>query len=263
MKKGTICLILLLPLVGFMGGCAVTDYTGSVASSQRFGEIGVDNQALGCASASVSAQGFPQRPVNDPNTGLPATSDSLWQPWVQSTSFVRCPNLASNLCWTNASWGPPGGFPVVCLGGVAGGVSLTEASDWEGTLGSQIFLGEAQVFSPTSLSGTYVLAGGKSLGSECDTATGLQKTGAAVSTADCDLGHKALICHRPPGNPANAHTLCVGRAAVCAHLFNHPQDTEGGGVRCHLDASFRFLDRPVEQLLPSADHGVLVCRIRD
>jgi hypothetical protein len=29
---------------------------------------------------------------------------------------------------------------------------------------------------------------------------------------------KTTICHLPPGNPANAHTLCVGTPAVRAHL---------------------------------------------
>jgi hypothetical protein len=29
------------------------------------------------------------------------------------------------------------------------------------------------------------------------------------------------ICHIPAGNPANAHTLCIGNAAVPAHLSNH------------------------------------------
>jgi len=29
---------------------------------------------------------------------------------------------------------------------------------------------------------------------------------------------KTTICHLPPGNPANAHTLCVGNEAVPAHL---------------------------------------------
>ncbi len=39
----------------------------------------------------------------------------------------------------------------------------------------------------------------------------------------CDPGDvkKTTICHIPPGNPANAHTLCVGNAAVPAHLQNH------------------------------------------
>jgi hypothetical protein len=39
----------------------------------------------------------------------------------------------------------------------------------------------------------------------------------------CDPGNqkKTTICHIPPGNPANAHTLCIGNAAVPAHLNNH------------------------------------------
>ena len=32
---------------------------------------------------------------------------------------------------------------------------------------------------------------------------------------------KTTICHIPPGNPANAHTICVGNAAVPAHVANH------------------------------------------
>ena len=40
----------------------------------------------------------------------------------------------------------------------------------------------------------------------------------------CDPANKkkTTICHVPPGNPANAHTLCIGNAAVSAHLRNHP-----------------------------------------
>ena len=32
---------------------------------------------------------------------------------------------------------------------------------------------------------------------------------------------KVTICHIPPGNPANAHTIVVGAPAVPAHLANH------------------------------------------
>lgn len=34
-------------------------------------------------------------------------------------------------------------------------------------------------------------------------------------------GKKVEICHVPPGNPANAHTLCIGAPAVAHHLANH------------------------------------------
>lgn len=30
--------------------------------------------------------------------------------------------------------------------------------------------------------------------------------------------NKVLVCHIPPGNPANAHTLCISQNAVAAHL---------------------------------------------
>jgi len=34
-------------------------------------------------------------------------------------------------------------------------------------------------------------------------------------------GHKVLICHIPPGNPANAHTICVDTHAVDPHVSHH------------------------------------------
>jgi hypothetical protein len=37
---------------------------------------------------------------------------------------------------------------------------------------------------------------------------------------------KTTICHIPPGNPGNAHTLCIGDAAVAAHVEHH-HDTLG------------------------------------
>ena len=50
--------------------------------------------------------------------------------------------------------------------------------------------------------------------------------GCSVNAPDpraCDPAdtQKTTICHIPPGNPANAHTICVGNAAVPAHLDNH------------------------------------------
>ena len=39
---------------------------------------------------------------------------------------------------------------------------------------------------------------------------------------------KTLLCHYPPGNPANRHNICVGDAAVPAHLSHG--DTLGA---CH------------------------------
>ena len=33
--------------------------------------------------------------------------------------------------------------------------------------------------------------------------------------------NKVIVCHIPPGNPANAHDICVNKNAVSAHLNNH------------------------------------------
>jgi len=32
---------------------------------------------------------------------------------------------------------------------------------------------------------------------------------------------KVKVCHIPPGNPGNAHTICIGKSAVATHLGNH------------------------------------------
>jgi hypothetical protein len=37
---------------------------------------------------------------------------------------------------------------------------------------------------------------------------------------------KVTICHIPPGNPENAHTLCIGSPALDPHVSHHA-DTQG------------------------------------
>lgn len=41
---------------------------------------------------------------------------------------------------------------------------------------------------------------------------------AAGAQPTCGNPKKVLICHIPPGNPANAHSICVGSPAQPAHL---------------------------------------------
>ena len=56
-------------------------------------------------------------------------------------------------------------------------------------------------------------------------------TGNSEVSVDCTPADEVkdyppgMICHRPPGNPANAHTINVGAPAVSAHLAHG--DTEG------------------------------------
>ena len=57
---------------------------------------------------------------------------------------------------------------------------------------------------------------------------------ATVASAPVQSGQdKVTICHFPPGNPDNAHTIVVGAPAVPAHLELHGDTLgecgEGGG----------------------------------
>jgi len=42
--------------------------------------------------------------------------------------------------------------------------------------------------------------------------------GLSNSATANQYGNKVIICHHPPGNPANAHTIVVDESAVPAHL---------------------------------------------
>lgn len=54
--------------------------------------------------------------------------------------------------------------------------------------------------------------------SDSDTASLVLKSQAASGDTSCGQnGDKVLVCHVPPGNPSNAHTLCVAASAVKAH----------------------------------------------
>jgi uncharacterized membrane protein YgcG len=44
---------------------------------------------------------------------------------------------------------------------------------------------------------------------------------ADIHACSADDTKKTTICHIPPGNPSNAHTLCIGNAAVKAHVEHH------------------------------------------
>ncbi len=50
-------------------------------------------------------------------------------------------------------------------------------------------------------------------------------TDGRVSAQDSE--EKVTICHVPPGNPENAHTITIGASAVPAHLANHEGDSVG------------------------------------
>ncbi|HEX3694067.1 MAG TPA: hypothetical protein VH374_01660 [Polyangia bacterium] len=55
----------------------------------------------------------------------------------------------------------------------------------------------------------------------CHLDDGTVEADADVHACDPHDTKKTTICHIPPGNPANEHTLCVGNPAVPAHIRNH------------------------------------------
>jgi hypothetical protein len=55
----------------------------------------------------------------------------------------------------------------------------------------------------------------------CHLDDGTVDLNADLHACDPQSTKKTTICHIPPGNPANAHTICVGNPAVPAHLRNH------------------------------------------
>ena len=55
--------------------------------------------------------------------------------------------------------------------------------------------------------------------------TGMVMTTPTSVQADPD--GKVTICHIPPGNPENAHTITVAFPALVAHFANHGGDSFG------------------------------------
>jgi hypothetical protein len=69
----------------------------------------------------------------------------------------------------------------------------------------------------------------------------------AEDASHCRDG-KCTICHVPPGNPANAHTITVGAPAVRAHLAHGDRRGFCGGAACETVFRDRF-ERPDDDAL--------------
>jgi hypothetical protein len=76
------------------------------------------------------------------------------------------------------------------------------------------------------------------VGCAADRAASPTRVTTAVSAEDSEGGvtaqggvEKITICHVPPGNPENAHSITIGAPAVAAHLKNHDGDSVGECVR--------------------------------
>lgn len=54
-----------------------------------------------------------------------------------------------------------------------------------------------------------------------DAALSISGSDADVAAACAQFPKKQAVCHIPPGNPANAHTICISVNAVDKHLSLH------------------------------------------
>ncbi len=67
-------------------------------------------------------------------------------------------------------------------------------------------------------------------GSGCTSSPSDPAATANIDAVDVRCGqnlNKVVLCHVPPGNPANAQTICIAPTAVPSHLSNHPGDCLG------------------------------------
>jgi hypothetical protein len=55
----------------------------------------------------------------------------------------------------------------------------------------------------------------------CHLDDGTVEADADLRACDPHDTKKTTICHIPPGNPGNAHTICVGNPAVAPHVHHH------------------------------------------
>jgi hypothetical protein len=73
---------------------------------------------------------------------------------------------------------------------------------------------------------------------------------------------KVLLCHVPPGNPANAHTISISPNAVAAHIGNHAGDALGScNQTCAPSGSTKMLegdDEGVGELVVDEDLEMVV-----
>lgn len=82
----------------------------------------------------------------------------------------------------------------------------------------------------------------------------------ASASDDDDDGHgkKVTICHIPPGNPSNAHTISVGASALDAHLAHG--DTEG---ECTTTTSDSTTVTTTQVVCEGFDSEIAICGVND
>jgi uncharacterized protein len=123
-----------------------------------------------------------------------------------------------------------------------GGASFTYS--WSGT-GLNCTTCEDPVFTPTT-NGVYQFTVTITNNYGCTATCNITICVLDIRVPGTD-GKKVFICHAPPGNPGNAHTLPVNINAVNSHLQNHQGDKLG---QCGQDACSPQTYKPVQPVEP-------------
>jgi len=112
---------------------------------------------------------------------------------------------------------------------ISGNESLTYTYLWSGNLNGTSMLSSttiaAPIFTPTT-SGYYTFTVVTTNNLGCSTTRTIHICVKDIRVPGTN-GSKVYVCHVPPGNPGNAHTLSISVNAVPAHLGNHAGDRLG------------------------------------
>jgi len=132
MKKA-LALLTLASLGALSFGCALTDY-GSTAGGPLMTTLNKSHGVIGCTTEDRFANA--QQTIERDTRNMVYTLRD-------AAGNTICPNFGPAVTTTN--------------------VSQADAKDWNRFNAAYVFFGEAQVFSPASLQGTYILGGAKDL----------------------------------------------------------------------------------------------------
>lgn len=219
---------------------SITPFQGTTpGGTTSTSTIGVNATGLNCGTYNCSVK-ITSNATNTPILVVPVVLN------VQSAFNCSITSIPSNNTYT-------GGVPTNLYLGYGPQsttlkVTVTPAGSytysWSPATGLNSATSSAPVFTPTA-AGTYTFT--------------VTVTGAGTCSSTCSItihvydirvpgtnGKKVYLCHAPPDNPANAHTLEVSVNAVNDHLTTHPADHLGS---CSLViASSNIASRVIAEL---------------
>lgn len=240
--KGQICLDYSLPTTGNSTGSLVIDLSiyqngvqvGAAQSSPTLttgtsycfpvdpSTLGIDLTAGGfdyVVKGKFTINNFPLSPifVGSPPNGQVAGQNNDYSTVVPACSVASIP---SNNTYTGGNpnniylgYGPQSTTLQVSA---TGGAPFTYS--WVPATGLSATTSGAPVFTPTA-EGSYTFTVTVTNSFGCKTTCQITICVLDV-TVPGSKGKKVYVCHTPPGNPANAHTISVSVNAVSAHIFS-------------------------------------------